>query len=174
MIDKCIRVMPFELSNVEIGYFYDAVATDAHSGGVDMVSSLIMSEAMELWIYNEDETILCTVTRLITYPDGFRELLVQMMAGTNVTSTDVHLECERVMMQYAIRHGCSRMVAYMRPNIWEHMKGPLGKRYVPEYVILSLAPDAIVDATDASGSDEDHPALQHQNRSAAQGSQGNE
>jgi hypothetical protein len=141
-MERCYMAMPYELSSVEIGYFYDAVATDPHSGGVDVVSELINSDAMELWVYNEDETILVTITRVETYPDGYRELLVQMMAGTNVTSTGAHRECERVMMKYAIKNGCQRMVAYIKPEIWDAFEEEAG--YKLEYVVVSLAPEDIV------------------------------
>jgi hypothetical protein len=135
--------MPYELSSVEIGYFHDAVETDKHSGGVGIVSDLIMQGAMELWIFNEDETILCTITRVVTYPDGYRELLVQMMAGSNVTSTEAHTECSRVMMRYALKQGCHRMSAYMEPHIWEAMQPHL-PGYVAEYVVLTLEPETIL------------------------------
>lgn len=163
--------MPYELSSVEIGYFHDAIATDPHSGGLDVVSNLVMTGAMELWVFNEDETILVTITRVVTYPDGYRELLVQMMAGTAVTSTDAHLECERVMMRYALKQGAQRMVAYMRPDIWNHMKGPLGERYVQEYVVLSLAPGAILVAPGVEESHEDQAAHPDQTHSETRGNQ---
>ena len=176
MSDKCIMVMPWELEADEIGWFHAAVATDEHAGGVDLVSKLIASGAMELWVLNDGDAVLVAITRLVTYPDGYRELLVQMMAGDGVTSSGAHLECERAMMKYAIKNGCQRMVAAMRPSIYEHMSKHLGPRYVPEYVILSLAPEDVnLDSADG-GAQPEGPADHHRNQthSETKGNQGNE
>lgn len=141
MIDnKLHRLLPIDLDAEEIGYYYDAVATDIHSGGVEVVSSLILDGAMDLWCYNYDDTILVCITRFIDYPDGYREMLVAMMAGTNVTDTMSHEKIHSELMAYAVRERCGRMIAYMRPEIWEHMK-PRLIGYVEEYVQISLAPE---------------------------------
>ena len=174
--DRCWRSMPWELDADEVGYFYRAVLTDEHSGGVEVVSSLIASEAMELWTYNHEGTILVAVTRLVTYPDGYRELFVQMMAGTKVTSTDAHLECEKAMMKYALRQGCQRMVAGMRPEIYEGMAKHLGPRYRPEYVVLSLAPEDVLNLSEPGdgGLPEDLPDHHGPTHNDERGTEGND
>jgi hypothetical protein len=133
------QCMPHDLDHDEIGYYYAAVDTDEHSGGVEVVSRLINDGLMELWVWNDGETILVTITRIVDYPDGYRELLVAMMAGTNVTATMTHEEVQGALMNYAQRHMCSRMVAYMKPEIWGALKDRLG--YHHEYEVVSLYPD---------------------------------
>jgi len=135
-------IMPHELDVDEVGFYLDAIKTDEHSGGLDMVSSMILDGLMELWVWNEDDTILVCVTRIVSYPDGYRELLVQMMAGTNVTATMSHKEIHSSLMSYALRNGCMRMSAFMRPQIWSALKDRL-TGYQEEYVQISLYPEDI-------------------------------
>lgn len=134
--------MPYELDADEIGYFYAAVATDPHSGGEEVVARDVLNGKAQLWIYHDRDTILCTITRAAFSPDGYGEMLVHMMAGTNVTSTLAHHECERAIMEYALRIGCSKMIAYVKPEIWKHFDKTTG--YVVDYVAISLSPDAVI------------------------------
>ena len=140
--------MPYELDAEEIDFYHKAVATDEHSGGVDIVSKLILQGAMELWVYNdiksyrEGGTILVCITRVVTHPDGYSELLIAMMAGTNVTASMSHEEIHRELMLYAINNGCARLTAYVKPHIWEHFMGKTP--YVNEYTQISLYPEDVV------------------------------
>lgn len=135
-------LMPYELNSDEIEYYHQAVATDELCGGQDLVSNLILNGLMELWVYNDDGTILVCVTRVSEYPSGYRELLVQMMAGSNVTATMSHSHVQKTLMEYAIKQRCLRMTAYVRPSMWEHFKDVTN--YREEYVVIALYPEDTV------------------------------
>jgi hypothetical protein len=140
------RSMPYELGADEIGHYHAAVKTDPHCGGEVMVSQMILEGAMELWVYNHEDTILVAFTRIMDYPDGWRELLVQGMAGTGVTSTQAHKVIHRDMMRFALREGCFRMVAMVKPEIWANFSEKLvAEGYREEYVVISLDPNAAID-----------------------------
>jgi hypothetical protein len=135
-------IQPYELGADEIEYFYKAVDTDPHSGGVDIVSKLIMDDIMQLWLYHREDTVLIAITRIMTNPDGYRELLIAMMAGSNVTSTNAHQAIDAAMMRYAVRKGCARMIAMVKPEIWANFGELTG--YHEEYMQISLYPEDIL------------------------------
>ena len=136
---RLYQSQPVDLDNDEIEHYYKAVATDEHSGGPEIVSRLIYDDLMHLWVCNEKDTILVCVTRFVDYPDGYRELLVAMMSGTNVTDTLAHEDIHGHLMKFAVRNACAQMTAYMKPHIWEKMRHRL-PGYEEEYVVISLSP----------------------------------
>jgi hypothetical protein len=149
---KAHRTNTYELGADEIGHYIAAVATDEHSGGEEFVSRLILEGTMELWVYNHEGTILVATTRIVDYPDGYRELMVQGMSGTKVTSTLSHKVIHRDMMEFAVREGCFRMVAFVKPEIWEHFSGQLKTEgYREDYVVISLGPDDVNDRCEFDG-----------------------
>jgi len=129
-------LMPHELDAEEIGYYYDAIETDEHSGGPEVVSRLILDGLMELWVYNQDNVINVIITRIITHPDGYRELFIAMMAGSDVTSTHSHVVIHDQLLEYAKKQGASRLSACVKPEIWNHFKDITG--YNDEYIMITL------------------------------------
>lgn len=137
MLRKC---MPYELDSAEIEYYDKAVETDEHSGGGIVVSRLIYAGAMDLWAWRDGESIDVIITRVIDYPDGHREMLIAMMAGKNVTSTNSHDKIHRQLLEYAISDKyCDRLVAYMKPEIWDKIGKIDGIPYKQEYIVISLS-----------------------------------
>ena len=133
------RSYPYELDANELEHYLKAIATDEHFGTNEQVSQMVLNGAVELWVYNHDETILVALTRIIDYPDGWRELLVQGMSGANVTGTAAHEVIHADMMRYALQEGCFQMVAAMKPEIWGKM-GPLLPGYEVTHVLIRLTP----------------------------------
>jgi hypothetical protein len=134
--------MPHDLDEDEIDHYYKAIETDEHSGGSEFVSKAIHAGIMDLWVYNDKHSVLVAITRFIDHPDGFREMLVAMMSGENITDTSSHSEIYSGMMKYAVLNGCQRMVAYMKPEVWENMEERL-PQYTQEYVVLGLYPEDV-------------------------------
>ncbi len=139
------KIMPYELDETEVEYYHKAIATDDHSGGVDMVSELILCGTMDLWVWSQpaapNESINIIITRFVTYPDGYRELFVAMMAGTNVTDTLAHTEIHSILMSYALRKGCSRISAFVKPDMWSNFKDIVP--YREEFVQIALYPEDV-------------------------------
>lgn len=134
-----LKTFPQDLDGPTFTWYAKAVDTDEHGGGMEVVSNLIRNGVMDLWIYNEEDTILVVVTRFVDYPDGFREMLIQMMAGTNVTDTLAHESIQDDLLEHAVRHGGSRLVAYVKPEIWVHFRDKTN--YVEEFVVVSYKGD---------------------------------
>jgi len=146
-MDKLERLMPYELAPPEVTLYHEAVATDDHGGGVEFVSQCVMAGTMELWVYNEMEDtrieeplapILVVVTRIVDFPDGHRDLLIQMMAGRNITATDSHTIIHEHLINYAKQQGALRLSAMVKPEIFDHFEEVLNGVYKKEFVVITL------------------------------------
>jgi hypothetical protein len=138
-IPKAHRTYPYELSADELDHYLLAIKTDPHFGTAEQVSQMVLEGAVELWVYNDGHCILVALTRIMDYPDGWRELLVQGMSGTNVTGTAAHEIIHADMMRFALQEGCFQMVAAIRTDIWEKL-GPLVPGYEATHVLIRLTP----------------------------------
>ena len=122
------RKMPWELGPEEIEYFYKAVDTDAHSGSVDDVSEDILGERLSLWVWEEDHQsdyrnknmerpLLVVITEVAEYRDGYKEFCVKMLAGNG--GIENQPEIVESLCKEASASGCKKMIAYMKPYLFE-------------------------------------------------------
>lgn len=139
------HMLVHELDAEELRYFYKAVETDEHAGGTELVAGFIRDEIMDLWVYRNSQTLLVTVTRYVYYPDGFKEMLVAMMAGRGVTGIEAHRDIHGQLMEVAVENYCDRMVAYMKPEIYGALHKAMGPEYKPEFVVVGLYPEDVLD-----------------------------
>jgi len=135
------KLLPKDLDPDEAEYYYKAVDTDDHCGGIGTTSNRIYKGEMDLWVYNVEDTILVCTTKMASHDDGYKEMIVCMMAGTNVTDTRAHESIHKSMMEYAVENGCERMIAFVRPEMWEHFRDRTN--YKEEYIQLALYPEEI-------------------------------
>jgi hypothetical protein len=140
--------MPYELSPEEYPYYLKAIASDDHSGGSDTVSEMVLDGDLQLWLWNkvhedEDETtILVFITQVIVSMDDSKELLVSMMGGTNVTRFASYLDIHQTIMDYGVSVGCHKMIAYLKPIIWDTFT-MLHDVYDIEYVKIAMYADTM-------------------------------
>ncbi len=145
--DKTLyRMDPMELNEDEIVYYNRALETDPHCGGARVVLEAIVSGDAQMFCYNDGETILIYITRMVNSPDGYRELLLHMLAGGTVdgksaSSLENHIVIAPQLMDYAVRNRCHRIIGYMNPELWEKMQHTSGKQWKAEYVQCSLSPE---------------------------------
>lgn len=132
--------LPYNLSPDEVEYFVQAVKTDEHSGGVDDVVESIQSGKKQLWVWRDGESVAVWLTELSFRPDGECEMVLSMLAGTNMV--DVFLAAEHLMVDKAKEAGCKRLVAFVKPLILEKLKDACVERGVEvdfdeTYVVIS-------------------------------------
>jgi len=122
------RKMPWELGREEINFFYRAVETDEHSGSVDDVSEDILNGSLSLWIWEEDHQpesdppvirrpLVVVITEVCKYRDGYKEFCVKMLAGTG--GVEHQPEIVESLCKEAAAAGCKKMIAYMKPFLFE-------------------------------------------------------
>ncbi|MBF86086.1 MAG: hypothetical protein CL489_16660 [Acidobacteria bacterium] len=132
--------LPYNLAPDEVEYFVQAVKTDEHSGGVDKVVESIQSGKKQLWVWRDGESIGVWITGFSYQPDGESEMVLLMLAGTNLIQ--IFLTVEHLMVDKAREAGCKRLVAFVKPLILEKLKDAFVERGVEvdfdeTYVVIS-------------------------------------
>lgn len=135
------RIMPHELGTEDIDYYYQALATDEHSGGVDLVSKAIYDEHLQLWRWKTNACLMVVVTQILHKPDGFSELLISMLAGTGgihdwdeITTAFAEDPCREFY--------CDRVIAYVKADSWEIFKNAgAGKGAEELFMVIGKEPN---------------------------------
>ena len=132
--------LPYNLAPDEVEYFVQAVKTDEHSGGVDDVVESIQAGQNQLWVWRDGDSIGVWITGFSYRPDGESEMVLLMLAGTNLTQ--IFLTVEHLMVDKAREAGCNRLVAFVKPLILDKLKGAFVEHGVESdfdetYVVIS-------------------------------------
>lgn len=112
---------PHELDADTINYYHDAVKTDAHGGGVDLVSIGIYENHLQLWTWTNGDSKMVAVSQVINKPDGYTELLVRMLAGRGGMK-DFQDVVNAFTDEPCLEYGCDRVIAFVKCALWEKFK----------------------------------------------------
>ena len=131
------QVLPHELTEKQIEYYHRAIETDEHSGGLLLVQRGIEEGHLGLFVWKNDQSEMVIITEVVNRPDGFRELLVSMLAGTGGIA-----QWEEVITTFsdevAPAFYCDRVITFVKTHLWEKFRGAGAGAGVEElYVVLS-------------------------------------
>lgn len=134
------QVLPYDLTDQQIRYYHEAIKTDDHSGGLLLVERGIYEDHLGLWVWNDGDSEMVIVTQVIVRPDGYRELLVLMLAGTGGCA-----KWEDVTKEFADEVApalyCDRVIAMVKPWLWEKFKAAgAGSGCEEVYVVIGRYP----------------------------------
>lgn len=111
------RVLPYQLDETGLNYLHKAVQTDDHSGTEDEVIAAIYDDRYRLFQWETETENLILITSISTQRDGYREFVVNMIAGHGAQSGQ-HEILEAVRKQ-AAEYNCNRVIAFVKPHIAE-------------------------------------------------------
>ena len=147
------KTMPHHLGQDYINYYYRAIETDEHAGGVQKVSEAIHRDQMALFTWKTDISQAVIIVSHGVYEDGYSEMVVRMMAGRNASAEYETIVDEVTKM--ARFYGYNRVVAYVKPELWEKFKSR-GANSEEIYVVIGR------DAAPFVANNEDHVYIQEE------------
>ena len=135
------QVMPHQLTDQQILYYHEAIGTDEHSGGLALVQRGIAEGHLGLFVWEKDECEMVIITEILTRPDGYKELLISMLAGTGGTAQWVEVVTEFIE-EVAPSMYCDRTVAFVKKDLWDKFKqyGDVGQVVDELYVVIGKEP----------------------------------
>ena len=111
------RVLPYQLDETGLSYLQKAIKTDDHSGTEDQVIAGIYDDNYRLFQWETETENLILITSISVQRDGYREFVVNMIAGHGAHSGQ-HEILEAVRKQ-AAEYDCNRVIAFVKPHIAE-------------------------------------------------------
>ncbi len=111
------KVLPYQLDETGLSYLYRAIKTDDHAGTEDEVVAGIYDDNYQLWQWETETENLILVTTISVHRDGYREFVVNMIAGHGAHSGQ-HEILEAVRKK-AAECNCNRVIAFVKPHIAE-------------------------------------------------------
>ena len=134
------KKMPYELSPMEVDFFYRAAGTDDHSGTVDDVAKDILNGNTDLWVWEKEDSLVVVITETCRYQDGYKEFCVKMLAGTG--GVEYQSDIIESLRKEASISGCQKMVAYLKPSIFDKFEIEKAFLRVPNsgklYVVIGM------------------------------------
>ena len=121
------QVMPRDLKGKQAVAFLEAVRVDDHGPGAERLIEQIVEGRLQMWLWLEgDDRCVVVVSEDKVHEDGFREFFVRIMAGTGVF--ELWEEFTRDFEAVARSRGADRMVAFMKPHIFQAFSQGIEKR----------------------------------------------
>jgi hypothetical protein len=143
-MSKLHQCLPTDLDEDEIGYYIKALELDPHCGGAMAVGQALVSGDAQLFVHNDDDAIIVIITRFINSPDGYKELLIHMMAGSGgdekVMDMFVSGDLSTQLMDYAVRNRAHGLVSFMFKNLWENIEHDPDMKWHATHVQIELSP----------------------------------
>jgi len=145
------QVLPHDLTEQQIRYYHEAIETDEHSGGVLLVQKGIYEDHLGLYVWEKDDCEMVIIAQVIPRPDGYRELLISMLAGTGGCA-----QWDEVTKEFADEVAptlyCDRVIAMVKPWLWEKFKAAgAGAGCEEAYVVIARNPSEQSESSDQSG-----------------------
>ena len=109
------QTLPWKLSGKAMEHFRRAVKTDDYCGGMLPVLDAIGEGKLQLWVWEDDHGMSVFVTEVVCQRDGSKELFVRMLSGEG--SSKSYYDVSREVIRHAKEIGCSRIMAYMNPDL---------------------------------------------------------